>query len=162
LILNHYYLIYILLVLFINYVNMALVHINGIEHFKNEVVDYDWIVVVDFYADWCGPCRMLWPIMEELSTLYPDKPVKIVKVNVDENMELAWQFGIQWIPAVFIVKQWQIVANMVWLHPLADYQQKIDELLQDLQPKEEWWKVVDFESKQESNDEENSDYSQAA
>lgn len=64
-------------------------------------------VVVDFYADWCGPCKMLGPILETVSKDYPD--VNFVKVNVDENEELAMEFGIMSIPSVFMLKDGEIV-----------------------------------------------------
>ena len=64
-------------------------------------------VVVDFYADWCGPCKMLGPILEAVSENYPN--VNFVKVNVDDNEELAAEFGIMSIPSVFMLKDGKIV-----------------------------------------------------
>ncbi len=64
-------------------------------------------VVVDFFADWCGPCKMLGPVLEEVSKDYPD--VEFVKVNVDENEDLAAEFGIMSIPTVFMLKEGKIV-----------------------------------------------------
>ena len=64
-------------------------------------------VVVDFYADWCGPCKMLGPIIEKVSEDYPD--VNFVKVNVDENEELAMEFGVMSIPSVFMLKNGEVV-----------------------------------------------------
>jgi len=71
---------------------MSLIHITSSEQFKTDVVEFDGLSVVDFWAEWCGPCRMLWPIMEELSTDNEGKPVQVVKVNVDENPELSGAF----------------------------------------------------------------------
>ncbi|MBE6151315.1 MAG: thioredoxin [Firmicutes bacterium] len=68
------------------------------ENFDKEIKT-DGIVIVDFFATWCGPCQMLSPILEELSTTY-----KVCKVNVDENQELAREYGIMSIPTVFIYK----------------------------------------------------------
>ena len=68
------------------------------ENFDIEIKT-DGIVIVDFFATWCGPCQMLSPILEELSTTY-----KVCKVNVDENQELAREYGIMSIPTVFIYK----------------------------------------------------------
>lgn len=68
------------------------------ENFDKEI-KIDGIVIVDFFATWCGPCQMLSPILEELSTTY-----KVCKVNVDENQELAREYGIMSIPTVFIYK----------------------------------------------------------
>ena len=78
--------------------------ING-EEFKN--IRNDGKIVVDFYADWCGPCKMLSPILEEVSEDHQD--IKFVKINVDENEELAAEFGIMSIPAVFMLKDGNIV-----------------------------------------------------
>ena len=64
-------------------------------------------LVVDFFADWCGPCKMLGPVLEKVSEEYPD--VEFVKVNVDDEMELAGEFGIMSIPAVFLFKKGEIV-----------------------------------------------------
>ncbi len=68
-------------------------------------------VVVDFYADWCGPCKMLGPVLEGISKNYPD--VNFVKVNVDDNEELAAEFGIMSIPAVFMLKDGKPVNKFV-------------------------------------------------
>ena len=75
----------------------------------NEIIK-SGTTLVDFYADWCGPCKMLGPVLEEVSNEYPD--IEFVKVNVDENMDLAGQFGIMSIPTVFIFKDGQPIGNM--------------------------------------------------
>ena len=64
-------------------------------------------VVVDFYADWCGPCKMLGPVLEEVSKDYND--INFVKVNVDDNEDLATEFGIMSIPCVFMMKNGEVV-----------------------------------------------------
>ena len=86
------------------YKQMAVIHIESTEQFKTEVLEFDGITLVDFRAEWCGPCRMLGPIMEELANDYEGKPVKIVKVNVDNNPELSQTFEISSIPAVFLMQ----------------------------------------------------------
>jgi len=106
-----------------------LLHIEWKAQFQTEVLDYNWIVLIDFYADRCGPCRMLAPIMEELQSENADKNVKVVKVNVDTNPELSWEFGISGIPAIFVIKNWEIVKNMVWVQHKSAYQEVIDENL---------------------------------
>lgn len=68
------------------------------------------VTLVDFFADWCGPCKMLSPILEELDNEYPS--IKFCKINVDENMELADRFTIMSIPMVFIFKDGKILAKM--------------------------------------------------
>ncbi len=69
------------------------------QEFNDEVLNSDEIVLVDFYADWCGPCRMLAPIMDEIAEQY-----KVYKVNVDEEEELAYKYGIMSIPCVISFK----------------------------------------------------------
>lgn len=71
--------------------------------FAREVEEFDGTVVIDLYADWCGPCKMLAPVLEELEGEYPD--VKFCKVNVDDDRELAMKFNVQSIPFVAIVKK---------------------------------------------------------
>jgi len=65
--------------------------------------------LVDFYADWCGPCKMLGPVLEEADGLYPD--IEFVKVNVDDNMDVAEKFGIMSIPQVYIFKDGEVVGK---------------------------------------------------
>ena len=65
--------------------------------------------LVDFFADWCGPCKMLGPVLEEADVLYSD--IKFVKVNVDDNMELAEKYGVMSIPAVFLFRDGEVIAK---------------------------------------------------
>ena len=81
-------------------------------------------VVVDFYADWCGPCKMLGPVMEEVAKEYPD--ITFVKVNCDEEEELAAQFSIMSIPAVYMVKGGQTVARFIGLQSKSTVQSFIE------------------------------------
>ena len=71
-------------------------------NFKTEVEDHSGLVVIDIYADWCGPCKMLAPIIEELEKENPD--VKFAKINVDDERELAVKFKVQSIPTIAFVK----------------------------------------------------------
>jgi len=71
--------------------------------FKVEVLDSDVPVLVDFLAPWCGPCRMVAPVVEEIATQYEEK-IKVVKVNTDENPEIASKYGIRSIPTLMIFK----------------------------------------------------------
>jgi len=75
-------------------------------------------VVVDFWAEWCGPCRQIGPALEELSAQYEGK-VKIVKVNVDENPDSPAMLGVRGIPALFLFKDGQVVSNKIGAAPKA-------------------------------------------
>lgn len=75
-------------------------------------------VVVDFWAEWCGPCKQIGPALEELSNEY-DGQIKVVKVNVDENMNTPTQMGVRGIPALFIFKDGQVVSNRAGAAPKA-------------------------------------------
>ena len=92
---------------------MPVIHIENPEQFKKEVLSFDGISVVDFRAERCGPCRMLGPIMEELAEDNKGKKVQIVKVNVDENQQLATTFQVSSIPAVFLMKGENPVGTIV-------------------------------------------------
>lgn len=81
--------------------------------FEQEVLRSDVPVLVDFYADWCGPCRALAPTLEELAQELPD--AKIVKVNVDENLDLAVRYGVNSIPNVKVFKDGEITAQHLGL-----------------------------------------------
>lgn len=105
------------------------VYINWVEQFKKEVLEYNGVVLADFRAERCGPCRMLGPIIDELSMDYAGKNVKFVKINVDENPDLAWSFQVMSIPAVFLLNAWKPVDSIVWVRPKQFYQEKIDPLL---------------------------------
>lgn len=93
--------------------------------FDAEVRESDIPVVVDFWAEWCGPCKQIGPALEELSDEYAGR-VKIAKVNVDENPQVAAAMGIRGIPALFVVKNGQIVANKVGAAPKSALASWID------------------------------------
>ena len=93
--------------------------------FDAEVRGSDLPVVVDFWAEWCGPCRQIGPALEELSEHYAGK-VKIVKLNVDENPSTPAQMGIRGIPALFLFKGGEVVSNKVGAAPKAALQTWID------------------------------------
>ena len=82
------------------------------ENFENEVLNSDKVCLVDFYADWCGPCKMMSPIIEEIADELGDK-VKVGKVNSDENMELAEKYQIMSIPTIMVIKNGQVVKTFV-------------------------------------------------
>ncbi|WP_371170215.1 thioredoxin [Aliiroseovarius sp. 2305UL8-7] len=94
--------------------------------FDEEVRNANVPVVVDFWAEWCGPCKQIGPALEELSAEYEGK-VKIVKVNVDENPNAPAQMGVRGIPALFMFKDGQVISNKVGAAPKAALQSWIDE-----------------------------------
>ncbi|MEM0214937.1 MAG: thioredoxin [Archaeoglobaceae archaeon] len=87
----------------------------------------DRLVVVDFYADWCMPCRYLSPILEKLSKEYKD--VEFYKLNVDENQELAFEYGISSIPTVLFFKKGQIVGGFVGAMPESMVREEIEKAM---------------------------------
>ena len=87
------------------------------DNFEQEVLASDKTVLVDFYADWCGPCRMVSPIVDEIAEEHPE--YKIVKVNVDAEGELAQQFGIMSIPTLLVIKNGKVAEQSTGAKPKA-------------------------------------------
>lgn len=81
-------------------------------NFKNEVLDKNGVTVVDFWAEWCGPCRVISPIIEELAKEYDGKVV-VGKLNVDDNPEVSMHYGIRSIPTILILKNGEVVDKQV-------------------------------------------------
>lgn len=93
-------------------------------NFIQEVINSEQAVLVDFWAPWCGPCRMLGPVIEELAEDMGEK-AKFFKMNVDENPEIASKYRISSIPNVMIFKNGEVVENMVGFRPKQDFQSAI-------------------------------------
>lgn len=93
---------------------MSVIKINK-ENFTSEVIDSKKPVILDFYADWCGPCRMVGPIISEIANERND--IKVGKINVDEQPALAAQFGVMSIPMLVIIKDGKVVNSSVGAKP---------------------------------------------
>ena len=89
---------------------MSAINVNK-PNFRNEVLESEKPVLLDFWAPWCGPCRMVVPIVDEIARENPD--IKVVKVNVDEEQELAMEFQVMSIPSLFVLKNSQVVNKAV-------------------------------------------------
>ena len=97
-------------------------------NFDQMVLQSKTPVLVDFWAAWCGPCRMVAPLVEELAGEYEGK-VTMVKLNVDENTQIASQYGIMSIPTLLIFKDGAPVSNIVGFRPKAELQRSLDAVL---------------------------------
>jgi thioredoxin 1 len=105
-------------------------HISVItdDSFEKEVIESTQPVIVDFWAPWCGPCKTLLPILEEVAEEYTGK-IKVVKINVDENPNTAPKFGVRGIPTLIIFKNGQVAATQVGLLNKTDLAKLIDQHL---------------------------------
>ena len=95
------------------------------KNFVDEVVNFKGVVVADFYADWCGPCKMLSPLMEEMSKDNKDSNVKFVKISVDHEQELAGKYEIMSIPTVIFFKDGKKVLQSVGVLQKWEYEESI-------------------------------------
>ena len=93
--------------------------------FQSDVIDADKPVLVDFWAEWCGPCRMIAPALEEISEEMGDK-LTIAKVNIDENPEAPGKYGVRGIPTMLLFKDGEVVAQKVGAAPKSQIQQWVE------------------------------------
>ncbi len=96
--------------------------------FESEVLASKELVVADFWAEWCGPCKRIAPVLEELAGEYSGR-VKVVKIDVDSNQEVATRYRIQSIPSLLFFKDGQLVETVIGAYPKDVYRKKIEALL---------------------------------
>ena len=94
----------------------------------DSVLDTDKLVVIDFWAEWCGPCKMIGPIIEEIGEEYKDKVI-VGKLNVDENDDTTSKYGIRNIPTVLFIKNGEVVDKLVGAGPKTLFTEKINKLM---------------------------------
>jgi len=107
---------------------MAISHVSDAKTWETDVINSDVPVFVDFWAEWCGPCRMVGPVVEELANDY-DGRVKFVKVNVDEASDLASKYNVFSIPTLAVIKKGEVVSQQVGAASKESYQGMIDRAL---------------------------------
>ena len=104
-----------------------IIHLNT-TNWNDIVVNSDIPVLVDFWAEWCGPCRMVGPIVEQLAQLLDGK-VKVSKLNVDQNQEIAMKYNVQSIPSLILFKNGNEVARTIGLSPKEKYEKFVNNAL---------------------------------
>ena len=105
----------------------AIVELND-GSFETEVINSDKPVLVDFWAPWCGPCRALAPVIEEISNDFVDK-VKVGKVNVDDNPEISMKFGIRSIPTLMVFKDGEVQEQIIGAVPKSEIERALEKVV---------------------------------
>ncbi|MGD2068033.1 MAG: thioredoxin [Gemmatimonadota bacterium] len=100
------------------------------ENFTDEIVEADGLAMVDFWATWCGPCRIVAPVVEELAGEYADRGLKVGKLDVDTNQQTSSHYGIRSIPTILFFKNGKMVDRVIGAVPKPHLEQKIQEHLE--------------------------------
>lgn len=109
------------------------VHVESVDHFKELIEKYQEMpIIIDFWAEWCGPCRMLGPVFEKVAAQYKDK-VLCLKVNSDELTSLAQYFRVSSIPDVVLVHRKEVKAVWIGLRPIEFYKAELDKILKNIE-----------------------------
>ena len=105
-----------------------IVHEFTDQNFENDVLQADVPVLIDFWAIWCGPCKAIAPVIEEIATEYENK-IKVGKVDVDQNQNIAMQFGVRSIPTLLLIKNGKVANQIVGAVPKENITKVLDEVL---------------------------------
>ena len=106
---------------------MEVIKLNN-ENFKTEVLESNKVVLIDFYADWCGPCKMMSPVIDEIANEVSEN-VKVCKLNVDETQDIAIQYNVMSIPTLVIIKDGNVVDTLVGLRAKSEVLESINNAL---------------------------------
>lgn len=106
---------------------MEVIKLNN-ENFKTEVLESNKVVLIDFYADWCGPCKMMSPVIDEIANEVSEN-VKVCKLNVDEAQDIAIQYNVMSIPTLVIIKDGNVVDTLVGLRAKSEVLESINNAL---------------------------------